>query len=90
MLQKSALILLPAIIVVVLVELSARSLFPEFTDDEAFLNRAYSHLLNSDVRVNTKKDNYSKKFGFALSPNAERTFSTEEFTYTSKTNSIGF
>ena len=90
MLQKSALILLPAIIVVVLVELSARSLFPEFTDDEAFLNRAYSHLLNSDVRVNTKNDNYSKKFGFALSPNAERTFTTEEFTYTSKTNSIGF
>lgn len=90
MLQKSALILLSSIIVLVVVEVLARSLFPEFADREMFLNRAYSHLLNSDVRFNPKSDNYSRKFGFALSPNSEHTITAEEFTYTSRTNSIGF
>jgi hypothetical protein len=90
MLKKPVIILVQAVIVVAIVEVSARALFPNYTDDEVFLNRAYSHLLNTSVRVKPKSNNYSRKFGFVLTAYSESTDTTEEFTYTSKTNSKGF
>ncbi|MEA3492283.1 MAG: SGNH/GDSL hydrolase family protein [Campylobacterota bacterium] len=78
------------LIIVVILEISAHIIFPNFADDKKFLNLAYNRLLNSQVLIDPTSDNYSKKFGFQLSPNSEKIFTTEEFRYKSKTNSLGF
>jgi lysophospholipase L1-like esterase len=88
--RKPLIILVQILVVLVMVEVAARVLFPKFTDDKVFMDRAFSRLLNSGVRFNPKRDNYSRKFGFTLSADSETTESTGEYTYTSKTNSLGF
>jgi lysophospholipase L1-like esterase len=71
-------------------EIIARVIFPNFADDSIYLDRAFKRLLNSDVVFSPDSDNFSRKFGFILSPNSESTQTTKEFTYTARTNSIGF
>ena len=88
--RKSLIILVQILVVLVMVEVAARVLFPRFTDDKVFMDRAFSRLLNSGVRFKPNRDNYSRKFGFTLSADLETTESTGEYTYTSKTNSLGF
>jgi len=88
--RKPLFILLQIVAVVFVVEIMARVIFPGMTDDRIYLKRAFSRLLNSAVIVNPNSDNYSRKYGFTLSSNAESTHSTSEFTYTRKTNSAGF
>jgi hypothetical protein len=87
---KSFLVLFLIVIVITLTEIIVRLSFPAFSSDSIYLERAFSRLLNSDVRFDPNSDNYNKRFGFVLSPNAENTQTTKEFTYTSRTNSIGF
>ena len=88
--RKPLIILVQILVVLVMVEVAARVLFPKFTDDKVFMDRAFSRLLNSGVRFKPNRDNYSRKFGFTLSADSETTESTGEYTYTSKTNSLGF
>ena len=88
--KKPVIILVQILIVLVMVEVAARVVFPKFTDDKVFLDRAFSRLLNSGVRFKSSSDNYSRKFGFTLSADSESTHTTGEYTYTSKTNSLGF
>lgn len=71
-------------------ELIARMLLPRFAHDEVYLDRALERLLNSAVRFDPKGENFSSKFGFALTPNTRTTRETEEYRYTSSTNSLGF
>lgn len=79
----------------VLTELLARYMFPEYRDDEKYLKMAFDRLCNSGVifdspTENSPDDNCSRKFGFCLSPNAERKFTAPEFSYVARTNSLGF
>jgi hypothetical protein len=90
LLKKPALIIVQIVIVAVVVEIAARAFFPDFTNDKVFLGRAYSRLLNSGVRFKSSDDNYSRKFGFVLTADSESTETTAEYSYTSKTNSLGF
>jgi hypothetical protein len=71
-------------------ELIARVIFPGFADEEVYLDRAFDRLLNSAIEFDPAGDNFSKKFGFVLKPNSQRTQRTEEYVYTSRTNSLGF
>jgi hypothetical protein len=89
-LKKSLVVLLLTIVATVVTELTARVSFPNFANDSIYLDRAFSRLLNSAVRFDPSGDNFSRKFGFVLSPNSESTEKTNEFTYTSRTNSLGF
>src|SRR3990172_3647918 len=88
--KKSFLILSLTVLVITATELIARATFPNFANDSVYLDRAFSRLLNSAVRFDPGSENFSRKFGFVLSPNAESTETTNEFTYTSRTNSLGF
>src|SRR3990172_7756384 len=88
--RKSFFVLFLIVIVMMLTEIIARVSFPDFSNDSTYLDRAFLRLLNSDIRFDPDSDNYSRKFGFVLSPYSEATQTTKEFTYTSRTNSIGF
>lgn len=88
--RKSFFVLFLIVIVMMLTEIIARVSFPDFSNDSIYLDRAFLRLLNSDIRFDPDSDNYSRKFGFVLSPYSEATQTTKEFTYTSRTNSIGF
>jgi len=88
--RKPAIILLQIIAVAVVVEITARVIFPDMANDSLYLKRAYSRLLNSAVTFKPDSDNYSRKYGFTLSANAEDTRTSSEFSYTRKTNSAGF
>ena len=71
-------------------ELIARAMFTQIADDAAYLDRAFERLLNSAIEFDPKGENFSKKFGFVLKPNSQRTQRTAEYVYTSRTNSLGF
>lgn len=71
-------------------ELIARVMFPGFADPDAYLDRAFERLLNSSIEFDPSGENFSKKFGFVLKPNSQRTHKTAEYVYTSRTNSLGF
>jgi len=89
-LKTSFLIFSQLAFAIIITEILARNFFRDFADDKAYMDRAFSRLLNSEIRFDPSSKNYSKEFGFVLSPNSEITQTTEEFTYTSKTNSAGF
>lgn len=78
------------VVLVLLAEVAARLIFPDFANDRVFMERAFSRLLNSDVVFEPINDNFSEKFGFMLSPNTEITQTSEEYIYTVRTNSHGF
>jgi len=88
--RKAAIILLQIVAVMFAVEITARIIFPDIANNSLYLKRAYSRLLNSAVTFKPDSDNYSHKYGFTLSSNAENTRTSSEFTYTRKTNSAGF
>ena len=88
--SKLLLVLLATASVIVVTEAITRLVFHGFADEIVYLDRAFSRLLNSAVSFSPSSGNYSKKFGFVLSANSERTETTKEFTYTSRTNSLGF
>ncbi|ESQ17157.1 MAG: SGNH/GDSL hydrolase family protein [Thiohalocapsa sp. PB-PSB1] len=75
---------------ILVTEIIARSIFPDFADGSVYLDKAYARVLNSEVVFDSNNDNFSKKFGFTLSPHSERTEITKDFTYTMNTNSLGF
>lgn len=89
-LKKSFLALSLIVLAITVTELIARLIFPGFANDSVYLDRALSRLLNSAVRFDPSSKNFSRKFGFVLSPNSKSTETTNEFTYTSRTNSLGF
>jgi len=88
--KKSILVLFLTVLAITVTELIARVSFPNFANDSVYLERAFSRLLNSAVRFDPGSEHFSRRFGFVLSPNSESTETTREFTYTSKTNSLGF
>lgn len=88
--RQAIFFLLMAALVIAVTELAARAIFTNMANDDVYLERAFERLLNSAVRFEPGSDNYSRKYGFALTPNAESTATTKEFTYTSRTNSLGF
>jgi len=89
-LRKILLLAVLATITLAATEGIARLVLPRFADDEAYLDRALDRLLNSAIRFDPNGENYSRKFGFTLTPNAHSTQKTSEYTYASKTNSLGF
>jgi hypothetical protein len=78
------------LLVLAAAEIVARLTFPDFADDRVYLDRAFQRLLNSAVVFDPASDNFSRRFGFVLSPDTERTYVTKEFAYTCRTNSLGF
>ena len=72
-----------------LVEWYARGRYAAYADDEAFLQLAFERLLNSLV-IPTTNQPHSPPFGYALTPNTSETIRTDEYTYTIRTNSLGF
>jgi len=72
------------------VELLSRLTFPDHADDDKYLSMAFTKLLNSSVVFDSSQQNYSKKFGFRLSANAEKRMVSDEFEFTARTNSLGF
>jgi hypothetical protein len=89
-LRTGLLVLLLTALTLGATELIARMMFPGFADDEVYLDRAFERLLNSTIEFDPDGENFSKKFGFALKPNSQRTQRTAEYAYTSRTNSLGF
>ena len=80
-----------ALILFVCLEIAARRHQPEYIDDEFYFDQvAFPKLVNSAAALDTTHDAYNKKFGYVLSPNASRTFRTDDYTFTAETNSRGF
>jgi len=75
---------------ILITEIVARVMFPGFSDDSIYLDKAFERLLNSGVIFDPDSSNFNRKFGFIPSPNSEHTNATKEFAYTMKTNSMGF
>lgn len=73
-----------------LTEIIARAIFPDYADSGVYLNYAFARLLNSRVKFGADKGNFDRKYGFVLSPNSESVHASKEFTYTMRTNSLGF
>lgn len=83
-------IILQILVVAVLLEASGRALWPQFVDDSEFLDDAFLHLLNSGVTLSPDSANFSRRFGWVLSPNTESAFEYAGDTYISTINSLGF
>ena len=73
-----------------LIEGMARVVFRDLMDDERFEERALARILNSQIAPNAAGMNYSKRFGFRYKNNSLKTFSSDEFSFTARTNSIGY
>ncbi len=71
------------------VEWYARGRFADYADDERYRQMAFDRLLNSLVIPATDRPN-SPLFGYALTPHAQRTVETDDYTYRIQTNSVGF
>ena len=83
-------VLVIAFLAITSTELMALVTFTDYADDRIYFDRAFSRLLNSGIRFDPRSKGFSKRFGFVLSPNSEWTEITKEFTYMSRTNSLGF
>lgn len=83
-------VLFSVIIALLLIEISARVVYPDFSDDSIYLDHTFSRLLNSNVIFDPNSDNFSRKFGFRNAANSERTYTSNEYKFISKSNSIGF
>ncbi len=71
-------------------ELAARFLFADLTNDETYLDLAYAQIINSTVVVGEGKGDLDPKFGFRPKPNYEFAVTTGEYSFSGKTNSLGF
>ena len=78
------------LVTIVAAEFGARVAWPEFEDDDVYLNTLYWRALNSDTVVSHDHPNYDPKLGFKHKPNARRVVRTTEFEYEVRTNSLGF
>lgn len=78
------------IVAFLLAELLARYMFSNYADGDIYIEMAFDRLCNSGVTFDLNNDNLSKKFGFRLSPNSEQEFTSPEFRYFARTNSLGF
>ena len=89
MLRKALLFSVCTVVPLLIVEWYARQHFVDYVEDEAYFELAFNRLLNSLVIPATEQAN-SPLFGYALTPNARRTVTTDDFTYHIQTNSLGF
>jgi len=89
MLRKALLFSVCTVVPLLIVEWYARQHFVNYLEDEAYFELAFNRLLNSLVIPATEQAN-SPLFGYALTPNARRTVTTDDFTYHIQTNSLGF
>lgn len=90
MLRKFAFLLIAFLLPLCIVEYYARQRFAEFADAEHFIGElAFERLLNSLV-IPTGERSRNPLFGYALSPHATETITTADYSYTIRTNSLGF
>ncbi len=83
-------VLLGIVLTAAITEVAARVIFPDYADSGVYLDYAFARLLNSRVMFGPNNENFDRKYGFVLSPNSESVHSSKEFTYTMRTNSLGF
>ena len=83
-------LLLGVFVALAVTEILARNVFTDFADNATYLDRALARLLNSGVIVDPNSDNYHPRYGFVFSPNSQTAHVTDEFSYTVRTNSLGF
>src|SRR5262245_57085258 len=75
--SSNALLMAGSLVVALCVlEILARLLFPNYADSSRYLDTAFIRLLNSSVVFDPHSENYSRAFGYRLSPNAKNTEST--------------
>ena len=72
------------------VEIFARDRFPQLIDRNRFEELSFIRLLNSGVIYKPGTSNYDRRFGFLNSANIRETITTDEYSYTVETNSLGF
>ncbi len=90
MLRKISFLLIAFVLPLCIVECYARQRFSDYADAEHFIHQlAFERLLNSLVIPATDQA-HSPLFGYALSPNASETISSADYSYTIRTNSLGF
>jgi len=90
MLRTLTFLIVSVIVPLCAVEYYARQRFVDYADEEHFIHQlAFERLLNSLV-IPAAGQAHSPLFGYALSPNATETVSTADYSYTIRTNSLGF
>ncbi|MCI0407807.1 MAG: GDSL-type esterase/lipase family protein, partial [Acidobacteria bacterium] len=69
-------------------EIIARVAFPGYSDDSQYAQLLFMRLMNSGVVVENRGGDPQRFLGYT--PNAVHTFSSPEYRYTMRTNSLGF
>ena len=86
----AVLIALLTLLVIIAAEFGARVMWPQFEDDDVYLQALYWRALNSDTGVGRDHPNYDPNLGFKHRPNGRRMVKTPEFEYEVFINSLGF
>jgi lysophospholipase L1-like esterase len=80
-------VLFSGLVAVILVELMARVLFRSLANDARYFAKLDKRILCSFPTLEPKG---GPKFGAALTPNASKEYKTHEYSFTVRTNSLGF
>jgi hypothetical protein len=90
MLRKILYLSISLILPLCIVEYYARQHFDQYSDAQHYLQKLASERLLNSLIIPSTDHTQSKRFGYALPPNATETITHPEYTYTITTNSAGF